>query len=73
LLQKDLSDLKSETKKFKEDMSAVVEWCLSKVKELYTAFKNHYIDSAMPYVEEKKQEDVMLATWLAKTIAKIKS
>jgi hypothetical protein len=25
LLQKDLSDLKSETKKFKEDMSAVVE------------------------------------------------
>ena len=73
LLQKDLSDLKSEIKKFKEDMSAVVEWCLSKVKELYTAFKNHYIDSAMPYVEEKKQEDVMLATWLAKTIAKIKS
>lgn len=73
LLQKDLSDLKSDTKKFKEDMSAVVEWCLSKVKELYTAFKNHYIDSALPYVEEKKQEDVMLATWLAKTIAKIKS
>lgn len=74
LLQKDLSDLKSDTKKFKEDMSAVVEWCLSKVKELYTAFKNHYIDSAMPYVEEKKpEEDVMLATWLAKTIAKIKS
>ncbi len=74
LLQKDLSDLKSETKKFKEDMSVVVEWCLSKVKELYTAFKNHYIDSAMPYVEEKKpEEDVMLWTWLAKTIAKIKS
>ena len=73
LLQKDLSDLKSDTKKFKEDMSSVVEWCLSKVKELYTAFKNHYIDSALPYVEEKKQEDVMLATWLAKTIAKIKS
>ena len=74
LLQKDLSDLKSDTKKFKEDMSVVVEWCLSKVKELYTAFKNHYIDSALPYVEEKKpEEDVMLATWLAKTIAKIKS